>query len=669
MIAAYEANQNNRNGNGNQTRVNRGVGRVTPAARVYTYKDNSHVRTVRTDEAYGISWNKMVPKEEDKIESLMDQKIRAKAVKEDDDKRKWDDEQDGNHCQHQKKQQEVGRVYIAGTDTIAETFDEQQQQQKLQDAALVPVNEQVNISISNLRISLEKIQPDVIFKVCLEVLKQQFFYNAFIATAVVPEIYMQRSTMAETFDEEQQQQKLQDAALVPINEQMFQRSTCSSSSIPSLRNCLHKDLTHPFTPPASEKEIIRFVNQIGCVTPIKIISSLRTNDMHLPWRTFITMTNRCLTRKSSSHDRPRLLMLQLLWRMVTGINVDFAKLIWDEFKHQIETRSKGSKDPVYGMPIPDVMLNNVIKALADYLEYLAKSTGSAPAKATGRGKGLLTKDGVKFDVKKVSITKIKRSQTVTEEIGQSEEAIDDEVDSEGTYEEEVVPLVRRRFTGVSIGKESYQATEVVEEGIYHSKKLIGLVILFEATKYKMDMKKAQKASKYDFFIQQRSKGPVKEIFSDVDEVTEKADEDVEKVDTVSEKSEGAKIGDVEKDSDAQVTEEQPAGQQTRDEEHGANIELAREAQADVQISKAQLEKPEATIISSSHTLSSVEFTNQFLNEHDDVNLSEILKDQVEYEVQSMVDVPVKQANPPALRHPLVDTIVTWILETTTDLSS
>nr|GEZ67967.1 hypothetical protein [Tanacetum cinerariifolium] len=43
--------------------------------------------------------------------------------------------------------------------------------------------------------------------------------------------------------------------------------------------------------------------------------------------------------KSSGHDRPRLLMLQLLWGMVTGSNVDFAKLIWDEFKHQIETRS------------------------------------------------------------------------------------------------------------------------------------------------------------------------------------------------------------------------------------------------------------------------------------------------------------------------------------------
>ncbi|GJX95488.1 hypothetical protein Tco_0351286 [Tanacetum coccineum] len=83
------------------------------------------------------------------------------------------------------------------------------------------------------------------------------------------------------------------------------------------------------------------------------------------------------------------------------------------------------------------------------------------------------------------------------------------------------------------------------------------------------------------------------------------------------------------------------------------------------MSEAQPEKPEATIISSSVTLSSVEFTNQFLNEHADVNLSEILKDPAESEVQSMVDVPVKQVTLVALRHLLVDSTVTLIPDTTT----
>ncbi|GJS46798.1 hypothetical protein Tco_0596919 [Tanacetum coccineum] len=318
---------------------------------------------------------------------------------------------------------------------MAETFDEQQQQQKLQDDALVPVNEQVKTSISNLRIALEKIQLDVIFKVCLEILKQQSFYYAFIATTDVLEIYMQHFWY--TITQELSIQKFYFSMgdqVIEVNEYLLHNAL----------NITPKDLEHPFTPSALKKEIIRFVNQLRCATPIKIISALR-----------------------------------------------------------------GLKNLVYGMLIPDLMLNDVIKALADYSEYLAKSKGSAPTKVTGRGKGLLTKDEVEFDMKKVSIPKRKRSQMVTEEIGQSKEAIDDEVDYEGTDEKEVVPLVRCIFIGVSIGKEAYRETEVVEEGIDHTKKLQGLVSLSEAAQYKLEMKKTQKAKKDDFFIQQQSKGPGK----------------------------------------------------------------------------------------------------------------------------------------------------------------
>ncbi|GKC93233.1 hypothetical protein Tco_1158675, partial [Tanacetum coccineum] len=123
----------------------------------------------------------------------------------------------------------------------------------------------------------------------------------------------------------------------------------------------------------------------------------------------------------------------------------------------------------------------------------------------------------------------------------------------------------------------------------------------------------------------------------------------------------------EKDIDAQVAKEQLAEQQTRDEEQGANIEPATEVQADVQISDAQLEKPDATTISSSHIFSSTEFTNQFLNVHTDVNLSNILKDSVEFEVQSMVDVPVKQATLATLRHPPIDTTAILNPNTTKNL--
>ncbi|GJT22228.1 hypothetical protein Tco_0892165, partial [Tanacetum coccineum] len=374
------------------------------------------------------------------------------------------------------------------------------------------------------------------------------------------------------------------------------------------------------------------------------------------------------------------------------------------------------------MPIPEVMLNDDIKASTGYLEYLAKSIVHAysmevaksietiPAKAINGGKGLLTKNGVEFAVKMVSILKRKRSQTVIEEIGQSEEAIDDGVDSKETDEEEVEPLVRHRFTRVSIGKEVDQRTTDEEERVGHSKKRKGLETLSAAAQLKLDMKKAHKANKDSFFIQQRSKGSgegsgvtpevpdvhiikrtnkgagmtsevpnkpsgasssssfdseiaVEDIYNDDDddEVTKKPDEVTENTNEVTKKDDkvSMKPGVVTENADnvTMADDVQPAEQQVRNEEHGPG-----------QMSDAQLEKPEATIISSSHTLSSTEFTNQFLNKHADVNLSEILKDPVETKVQSMVDVPVKKATPAALRHPLVDSTVTSIHETTTDPS-
>ncbi|GJZ56820.1 hypothetical protein Tco_0612314 [Tanacetum coccineum] len=46
---------------------------------------------------------------------LMDQKVRTIVAKVADNKRKWEDEQKGNHHQQQNMRQEVGMVYVVGT--------------------------------------------------------------------------------------------------------------------------------------------------------------------------------------------------------------------------------------------------------------------------------------------------------------------------------------------------------------------------------------------------------------------------------------------------------------------------------------------------------------------------------------------------------------------------
>ncbi|GJY02692.1 hypothetical protein Tco_0360844 [Tanacetum coccineum] len=59
---------------------------------------------------------------------------------------------------------------------------QQNKQQERPDEELVPVTKQVKIGLSNYKIALEKQQLDVIYRLCLAILKQFSFFNAFIAT-------------------------------------------------------------------------------------------------------------------------------------------------------------------------------------------------------------------------------------------------------------------------------------------------------------------------------------------------------------------------------------------------------------------------------------------------------------------------------------------------------
>ncbi|GJY70893.1 hypothetical protein Tco_0474596 [Tanacetum coccineum] len=188
--------------------------------------------------------------------------------------------------------------------------------------------------------------------------------------------------------------------------------------------------------------------------------------------------------------------------------------------------NKGLKDPIFGMAILAVMLNDDIKASAEYLEYLVRSKGFTPIKATGRGKGVLTKEGVHVAVQINSILKRRRSKTVTEEIGQSEGVDDDEVDSEDTEEEEEEPLVRKRPSGITIGGEAHRESE---EGADHLKKLKGLETLSEAAQFYLNegagvtLEIPNEPSDHSSSLSSYSEFVAEDILSDEVEVIEKTD--------------------------------------------------------------------------------------------------------------------------------------------------
>ncbi|GKD12758.1 hypothetical protein Tco_1197165 [Tanacetum coccineum] len=64
---------------------------------------------------------------------------------------------------------------------------------------------------------------------------------------------------------------------------------------------------------------------------------MAVNNLYQPWRAILSMINQCLTGKTSGFDRPKYPVLQMLWGIITRTNVDYAKLMWEEFVQAIQT--------------------------------------------------------------------------------------------------------------------------------------------------------------------------------------------------------------------------------------------------------------------------------------------------------------------------------------------
>nr|GEX21768.1 hypothetical protein [Tanacetum cinerariifolium] len=106
-----------------------------------------------------------------------------------------------------------------------------------------------------------------------------------------------------------------------------------------LREALQITLVNnqPFISPPSSDALINFVNELGYPKSVRNLSNVVTNDMFLPWRALTTIINLCLTGKTSGFERPRALVLQILWGVITRAHIDYAERIWEEFTQSIHT--------------------------------------------------------------------------------------------------------------------------------------------------------------------------------------------------------------------------------------------------------------------------------------------------------------------------------------------
>ncbi|GJW44006.1 hypothetical protein Tco_0072805 [Tanacetum coccineum] len=74
------------------------------------------------------------------------------------------------------------------------------------------------------------------------------------------------------------------------------------------------------------------------------LSNVTTNDMFQPWRALTTIINLCLTGKTSGFERPRAPVLQILWGVVNRAHIDYAERMWEEFTQSIHNFTEDKRN-------------------------------------------------------------------------------------------------------------------------------------------------------------------------------------------------------------------------------------------------------------------------------------------------------------------------------------
>nr|GEZ20390.1 hypothetical protein [Tanacetum cinerariifolium] len=167
-------------------------------------------------------------------------------------------------------------------------------------------------------------------------------------------------------------------------------------NLESFKEMLHifPRLPHqPFVEPPFEEEILAFLCFLRHNGVIRKLTDVNINKLHQPWRSFATIINKCLTRKSSGYDSLQLSQAQILFMKVIihhFMSKDPSilrrnKVKWqyvrdDHMFSMIKLVSRHQNTQQFGALLPIELTNEDIRNSSAYKEYCAVVTGATPPK-------------------------------------------------------------------------------------------------------------------------------------------------------------------------------------------------------------------------------------------------------------------------------------------------
>ncbi|GJZ33080.1 hypothetical protein Tco_0578516, partial [Tanacetum coccineum] len=178
------------------------------------------------------------------------------------------------------------------------------QQAKL-NLELVPKEKRLDIRKCNGRPNPGKIQREPTFQVVLDALALTSCYSAFLITADVPEVYMHQ-----------------------FWDSVYKHDTFYRFKI-------------------DKRKRFKLSGNLGHTREIHLLNDVVVDQMHQPGRTFASLINRVLSRKTTGLDKLRLSRAQILWGMYHQKNVDYVELLWEDFIYQIYNKAYKKQDKMY----------------------------------------------------------------------------------------------------------------------------------------------------------------------------------------------------------------------------------------------------------------------------------------------------------------------------------
>ncbi|GJR07334.1 retrovirus-related pol polyprotein from transposon TNT 1-94 [Tanacetum coccineum] len=202
--------------------------------------------------------------------------------------------------------------------------------------------ETLNIQMADVNVNALVEQAPAMAPPTLDILKQTNFFRAFIASSIIPSIYIQQFWDTVRYDKTTGNYSCQ------LDEKWFDLTK------DTLRNTIQitpVENNNAFTFRPTPDALIKFVNDLGYPKVVRTLSDVVTNDMFQPWRALTTIINLCLTGKTSGFERPRALVLQILWGVFNRAHIDYAERV---------------------MPIPNDLITDDIQGKQHYNAYLEK---------------------------------------------------------------------------------------------------------------------------------------------------------------------------------------------------------------------------------------------------------------------------------------------------------